>query len=298
MSFVGFFIHYLHHLSSRASESVVFKAVARNGHEDHDDDLNEILLVLGGYSYGSLITTFLPTSHVILARFAAARVGHVEAEILGRALQLGRQTKDTGQRSSLDASSTSDSPVHTVLMEGEATEPESSPRLSRSYRRSLEHVRASISKGKADRRRPSSREAINGAERACSRDVAWPLVRTHYLLISPLLPPISALATFFTHLRPVPDGAGREEEEEEKLSRWPSMAIYGDRDLFTSPRKLRAWATRLAARSYSTFRCCEITDAGHFWREEASETRLRRAVRQWANQVRSKTLQASDEPSS
>ena len=103
-----------------------------------------------------------------------------------------------------------------------------------------------------------------------------PLPQTHYLLISPLLPPISMFATMFSK------GLINHEE---KLVRNPTFAVYGDEDFFTSPRKLRRWAEGLKAKPESQFHFHEVAGAGHFWREEGSDSQMRNAIKGWLQDV-------------
>lgn len=119
------------------------------------------------------------------------------------------------------------------------------------------------------------------------------LPRTSYLLISPLLPPISTLATLFSRFGmkegPEPSssqlGSKDAEVPKEKLSSHDTLAVYGDRDVFTSQRKLRKWAEYLASESNSRFRFREVSGAGHFWVEEGVEEQMRAAVREWVQDI-------------
>jgi pimeloyl-ACP methyl ester carboxylesterase len=101
-------------------------------------------------------------------------------------------------------------------------------------------------------------------------------------------------ATFFTKLSPMlkdsnpmprtdekPDVSG----EHNKLTEHPTLAIYGDKDVFTSPRKLRRWAEQLANVNDSRFTFAEITGAGHFWHENRAEARMKDAIRYWVEDL-------------
>lgn len=118
--------------------------------------------------------------------------------------------------------------------------------------------------------------------------------KTSYLLISPLLPPISTLATMFSkfgnkegseHSSPSHPGIAGSEASREKLLVHNTLAIYGDKDLFTSRRKLRDWAEHLACERNSKFRFREIPGAGHFWVGDGVEEQMRAAVREWVQDV-------------
>jgi alpha/beta superfamily hydrolase len=107
-----------------------------------------------------------------------------------------------------------------------------------------------------------------------------------YLLVSPLLPPVSQLLTAFSALSVNVGGktsaqarpAGRPAVQ---LSAHRTLALFGDQDTFTSARKLQRWSAEMARMSQSGFRGCEIEGAGHFWRENGVETRARRALQEW-----------------
>jgi hypothetical protein len=107
-----------------------------------------------------------------------------------------------------------------------------------------------------------------------------------YLLVSPLLPPVSQLLTAFSALSVNVGGktsaqarpAGRPADQ---LSAHQTLALFGDQDSFTSAGKLRRWSAEMGHRPQSGFRGCEIEGAGHFWRENGVETRARRALTEW-----------------
>lgn len=69
---------------------------------------------------------------------------------------------------------------------------------------------------------------------------------------------------------------------ERKLTENPTLAVYGDGDVFVAARRLRDWATRLRAVENSRFRAREVPGAGHFWVEGRSLYVLRDAVRNFA----------------
>ena len=58
-------------------------------------------------------------------------------------------------------------------------------------------------------------------------------------------------------------------EHEMKLSISPTLALFGDDDVFVSVKKLRTWAQKLVdagnASGPSQFRYAEVESAGHFW---------------------------------
>ncbi|KAB5585001.1 Alpha/Beta hydrolase protein [Coniochaeta sp. 2T2.1] len=72
-------------------------------------------------------------------------------------------------------------------------------------------------------------------------------------------------------------------EAEHKLTSNPTLAIYGDRDVFVAAKSLRNWSKRLEAVPASQFRAHEVSTAGHFWTEEGVLFIMRDAVKTFAN---------------
>jgi len=66
-----------------------------------------------------------------------------------------------------------------------------------------------------------------------------------------------------------------------ELALHPSCAVYGDRDTFTSRKKLRKWAEDLKQKSNSQFQFFEIDGAGHFWQEKDSMDRMKGSIEEW-----------------
>lgn len=102
-----------------------------------------------------------------------------------------------------------------------------------------------------------------------------------YLLVSPLQGLIGTLATMGS------TGLSRQKvaltEYEMKLTIDPTLALYGDDDVFVSVRKLRTWVERLEGGSKSgqhcSFRRKEIPGAGHFWHDHEAIKTLQEEVK-------------------
>ena len=243
---------------------------------------------------------------MIIKRFAEVNKGTAEAEIRLRASGLaiqwnqdaqiyhemhrGRSLKAQGDRS-LSAN------AMLIAIGGDECE-QGSRRASRESRRSMDAVRRSLERTRKSLGRRSSDEcpkSPESEERLSQVPLRAPQI--YYLLVSPLLPPISNLATMFTKLT-----ASRFEKDllndstpvdvAERLSSCGTLAIYGGKDLFTSQKKLRAWSEALSAKPNSRFRFDEVPSAGHFWREEGVEAEMRSKIRRWLEQIR--TLSDSD----
>lgn len=250
---------------------------------DHDG----MKLIIGGYSYGSLIATLLPPIEDIIQRFAEANKDTAEAEIRLRAVNLAaqwnkdallhreaQQVRKTKSHEKLRVSGC----AMAVAVGGDESE-SGSRRASREGRGSFDAVRRSVEKSKRKFLRQHSSEVSNHTLIAESF-TQIPPPRTHYLLISPLRPPISILATMFSYLH-----SGYLAQKEAKFLNHPTLVLYGDKDFFASQKKLWRWAERLISEPGSLFQFHEITGAGHFWQEPGVGTRMRGFIREWTQDI-------------
>jgi len=99
-----------------------------------------------------------------------------------------------------------------------------------------------------------------------------PSVGFSYLLISPLLWPLSAALTL--QMRPFDPDKARGSHK--------TRAIFGGQDGFTSAQKLEKWARRCGSKEYSrSFTYQLVEEAGHFWREPGVAGELQEAIRTW-----------------
>ena len=248
-----------------------------------------IKLIIGGYSYGSLITTLLPSTEDILKRFAKVNKGTAEAEIRLRAVSLAAQwNKDASlyreaeQARRTKSHETLRVSAHaiTVAFGGEESEP-GSRRVSHEGRRSLDAVRRSMDKSRKKFLRQHSSETFeHNLVIGSLVPVEIPPPQTHYLLISLLQPPVSMFVTMFSNLR-----LGHLAQSEAKLLDHPTLVIYGDRDFFASQRRLRKWAESQKSKPDSLFQFHEVAGAGHFWREEGVGIQMRGHIRQWIQDI-------------
>ena len=312
VSFAGFFVHYLNTIQpnlpstpsdsySGGSEMVLSpiessRPLAANAFAPA---ASKTLLILGGYSYGSLITKHLPSTGSIIERFNEVIKGTAEAEIRLRALNLGTQWNGethqahlTRRGRSLMVHDSVRSPSYSVIMGGEESDP-GVRRASRESRRSVDMIRKSFDTSRKKitlktRRSSSDFDTLTSpvspqAEEKLAASRSPPMLQTCHLLVSPLLPPISMFATFFN--KPVYSWSGTaalaETFTDDKLALHPTLAIYGDKDMFTSHKKSRKWAEGLMDRPESLFRFHEVAGAGHFWHEEGVEEQMRKMVRDW-----------------
>jgi alpha/beta superfamily hydrolase len=267
----GFLIHYLHHIetldSEQSSDSVKL-----------DDP---ILIVLGGYSYGSLITTHLPEPSEIIKTFAAPVEGTAVAEVKCRAENLAGQMNEQIRvlgAARIHHGNSVHKRGHTLSVGGEETSPEkrrrsTEIRCSTDTRRSLDIPRtlSQFRKKSHEIKRPSTPPMPTVIE------ADLPKIEHAYLLISPLLPPISTLtALSLKH---------SQQEDCERFSRVHSLAVFGNDDIFTSVKKLRKWTQEISSRPDSKFRSVEIEGAGHFWHDHQTQKQLRIAVKEWVGEI-------------
>jgi hypothetical protein len=105
-------------------------------------------------------------------------------------------------------------------------------------------------------------------------------LQTAYLIISPLHGWVSNLARMWSSQ----PGKEREMEPDMKFALEPTLALFGDDDIFVSVRKLRAWAEKLNGMKKddcekSLFRFREVPGAGHFWHDYDAIQILQEEVR-------------------
>lgn len=312
ISFIGLFVHYLNDIESHDSSvdkpSLIQSRAPPPGLTPSEftsattsvpitPNLPGVLLILGGYSYGSLIASHLPSIDAILEKFTNIANGSVEAEIRLRAQSLSTQwnkeVHESRMGQGLRANHKLGGPSR-LSFGGEETEP-GSTRTSRESRRSLDVIRRSVDRSRKLilRTQCAQVETSNEAHFGFTK---IPEPQTCYLLISPLLPPISSLLTMFSRLSgPFSSkGDARSSQSkhktssttEEQLVNHPTLAIYGDSDLFTSRKNLRKWAEGLSERPSSMFRYREIDGAGHFWQEQGVDAKMRASLREWLQSCR------------
>jgi pimeloyl-ACP methyl ester carboxylesterase len=276
-SVVGCFVQYLHLLEGGPGNS----PRGSNALGSHP-----FQLILGGYSYGSMIATRLPDLPTIHTVFSAPKHGTAAAEIILRAEHLAAQTNDemrtmahsnpqrAGPRQSLD---------HTLVVGGDESIDHS--RRSRDIRRShdirgsLDLVSQRISSGLSKKSPPKAADNDANEKPESTSATSFPgFTAQAYLLVSPLLPPISSLAAL-----PV-SRSSNSEDQLAKFRSHPTLAIFGSKDAFTSAKKLRVWASDLQ-NANPRFRFAEIDGAGHFWHGEDDVKQLIGQLDEWIQEL-------------
>lgn len=240
MSFVGFMAHYVHRIDP-------LRRLVPAGDQQQQQQQQHPVFLMAGYSYGAMITAQLPPLDEVLALFASPDSGSHAAQIRLRAESWAERLNRALQQQQQDGRAA-------ATKQGPAAAPTRAHRTTSS---------SSVSSEKS----PSPGAPANGKLSPAEGFVA---PQPAYLLVSPLQGLVTHLATMSL----VPSVFGRrkspqdEAEAEAKLVRNPTLAVFGDGDVFVPVGKLRAWVARLGSQPASRFRGHEIASAGHFWAEE------------------------------
>ncbi|KAH8176759.1 prolyl oligopeptidase [Sarocladium implicatum] len=294
ISVIGFIIYYIHYLDpfgriSPADHGSLHPEAAPTARPPHPR------LIIGGYSYGSIITIQLPPLEAILQRFASPLSGSAAAQIRLRAQHLATQFNEIlGSAREAMLNHRNRSYGSTSLRVG-GDEDSGTPRRSSDMERrsfSLE-AEEKVRKGLHDllrrhKDRPEdahpTKSAANDQNEVLADEKLAPLSdltipRPSYLLISPVHGLVKHLALMnFWSSATSHSHSARLEPGEEKLVRNPTLAVYGTRDSFVSVSKLRTWSTRLSSQPDSQFSAVEAENGGHFWVEEGVLLKLKTAM--------------------
>ncbi|KAL1297855.1 hypothetical protein AAFC00_006382 [Neodothiora populina] len=341
ISFTNLMVHYLNDLR--------FPSVAEQKLADGMDGdltgvtpstLRDISLVLGGYSYGSLITSQLPETEALLEQCKQPKYELNARETLLRAQSLASQTNERLQVQMRQKQHERGRPLpnvhkksnshHSIVYGGQETSLHGHQRTGShssgsggggsgrrcssgcggGNRRSVDipgrikdHIvhhhnvhRHSSDGRRRSVRRSSSRSVRNHVSHSHAPDATTTTpslekvlpanattvicggVKTHYLLISPLLPPLSAFLSpswaSMLLMRPF---------DSETLVRNKTLVVFGSEDGFTSARRMRAWCKKMEMQSTAKdFEWHEEEKAGHFWRERGVIKGLATRVERWA----------------
>ncbi|KAK0337307.1 hypothetical protein LTR91_004333 [Friedmanniomyces endolithicus] len=322
-SVVGVVMHYLRtlqHSARQGSEllSPVMSADERNvsgAKGSHGE--RPLSILLGGYSYGSLVLARLPPIQAMQQRFEEATMGTAAAEIVQRARTLAKQTlkavederqhdlKASRERGAIPEDAPS-SPVRhgrtfPVLIGGEETD-SADRRRSRDTPRSMDLVRKSVDFPKRLKAHMRHGSALQEGHPLSEGDKCHPptgiggggdgssplLVNAHYLLVSPVLLPLTT--NIAPPGPPAPQLGLRGRSADSKAGalflQHATLAIFGTNDTFTSNRRLRAWATKTEREAARNFEWQAVEGAGHFWREEGAVQKLRERVTKWVETLR------------
>ncbi|KAK2738459.1 hypothetical protein FQN57_007050 [Myotisia sp. PD_48] len=247
ISFYGFIVCYVRELSSDV------QSLASRYDENAPERIAEIEIVLSGYSYGSMLAMFLPSLEDIVKIFQPTP-GKIDpaSQIVEVAQNLASKWKN-GIR------------TQTITPHDHPSQEVPAPTFRSSTRNGSEAQ--IISRSQEDFAKAGH-------------------INVSYLLISPILPPVSYLtATALVSkagLKIDLEGFSIAPADPQKqLATHKSMVICGDRDAFTSVRKLESWWENMIKAPDSRFAWAIIPGCGHFYREGDAETQARTAIRHW-----------------
>ncbi|KAM3083951.1 hypothetical protein ACMFMG_001939 [Clarireedia jacksonii] len=308
MSFIGFMVHYMHYLTSPYSPATGqplgepgfgdlspvpsqslsqptaasrFDEVKSNGQID-----TRPLLLLAGYSYGSLITTCLPPSLLsILVPFQRPTSGTPHLDITSRARFLAQQQNEAMQtalslprtgkhrrgRSLQVSDGISYQESHPLSQGVRMGGDEDIRRASRDMhahrstsvdglervRRSVDKIRSLVRSPSRGQKFPSSTSGVrnrrsdagDGEVRAQSENIIGDDIQLAYLLISPLPPGgmINSLATIGS-LRPsfLVGRQRADAENDVKFTVDRTLVVHGTGDPFVHVKTFRRWAEKLS----------------------------------------------------
>ncbi|KAJ4393163.1 hypothetical protein N0V93_002370 [Gnomoniopsis smithogilvyi] len=324
MSFAGFVAYYVHYLDpfrpqseprSPASVSMPTNELAGN--------MNAVLL-LCGYSYGAMITQHLPPLTELLVPFATPPTASAAADIRLRAQHLAEKQNTILASARLAASTSHRHNAFGGMRVGGDEDPRRSQEHGsrRSFSMDAEEK---IRKGVAELMRAAKgghhlgahhrdkkgnragqkhvKEMSESAQQVETKEPeTLPAVedlvvpRVAYLLVSPPVGWATNLMTmnmggFFGKRPKTPKTknagatASRDTAEMLKLVENPTLAIYGDADIFVAVKKFREWASKMQAEPGSKFRAHEISTAGHFYVEQGTLQRLAEAVKAFSGEL-------------
>lgn len=261
------------------------------------------VLLLGGYSYGSMIAAYLPKIEVVVDCLLNATDGSPEKEIEIRAQELGAaflgycETQNLRGRAGSRVSDPT-TPRRGVQTFGGYESPDAARRISRDrshrkveverVRHSVERVRRKLSGQQNDSRGGAPSGGNVDASKVPALTLTLPKIR--FLLVSPLLGSVAGLATMFSRLkferRGKPTGGVLSSTvPEEALSQHSSLIVHGSSDHFTSSAKVRAWCDSIKSRPGSLLTSSEIEGAGHFWHDGTNEQKLQRVAYDWLGSI-------------
>ncbi|KAL8998815.1 MAG: hypothetical protein Q9188_006018 [Gyalolechia gomerana] len=279
ISFVGFFTYYLSNLHPPIPET-----------EDDFYSLAPVLsgvpvarppahLLLAGYSFGALLTRHLPNIPAVLGRFAKVLKTSTEAEIRMRATRLAAVTTiDLLLRKFNGAESRR-------TLKGKAPDRGNEPATvpEKTFQDWIEEKKEYLILLQSPFVRKEKRNSWPDEALSVGPDdddyvirVDIPTPKSHYLLVSLLLEPLSLVCT---GLRKLVDAD--EDRLDYKFLYNTTLVVHGGKDRFTSVKKIGYWGSEIKENSDGRFKSLQVAKAGHFWRDKEEYLDLRWCINQW-----------------
>ncbi|KAK5082719.1 hypothetical protein LTR05_006599 [Lithohypha guttulata] len=256
------------------------------------------LLVLGGYSYGSMVAAHLPGIDTMLKALQHAELGSATHEIKQRANELAQTFLDycEAQRDvRLSSNKAHNEPSLQGTTFGGYESPAAAQKITRDAQRGMsldvDRVRHSIDKIRHKIRNESTTSRANDSKQQSDRTRSV-VPSVAYLLISPLLGPILGFASGFSSPRFDPQDkklsaiiGSHTTDTRQALSSVPSLVVFGSADHFTSSRKARNWCQAIKEKPGSKLQFHEVAEAGHFWHDENIGSMMRKLAADWLQAI-------------
>ncbi|KAL8718414.1 MAG: hypothetical protein Q9225_004442 [Loekoesia sp. 1 TL-2023] len=282
ISFVGFFMYYLSNLyppipGSESFDNYFSLAPVLSGVPATRPPAH---LLLAGYSYGALLTRYLPNIPALLGRFSNVLKTSTEAEIRMRASRLAIVTTiDILSRPLHGAreSSRSRKGKAPEIHNGHATVPDTTHQdWSEEKNAHIKLLQRPFVRKEKKNSWPDQQFGTGPYDEDFIGRVEIPTPKTHYLLVSLLLEPISLFCTGFRKLVDAD-----EDRLDIKFLYNTTLVLHGEKDRFTSLAKVAYWGSEIAENSEGRFQMIRVPKAGHFWREKNDYLDLRRSINLW-----------------
>ncbi|KAF7856056.1 hypothetical protein EAF04_010012 [Stromatinia cepivora] len=368
ISFIGFIVTYLHHLTVPYSSSppsftqsdpqlqnlapVQLQGPLESAHDSSSGNLTSAesnlggfeaqpILLLAGYSYGTLITMNLEPSLLTIlapfqqpvsgspcadirsrARFLAIQQNEVietaysllraENHRRGRSLQLGGQIISHKTRlSSSGVRMGGDEDIRRAShdIHGSGVRRSFSVDAPLKVRRSVDRIKSIVHHGSPKRgwsytSTPRTQDTDSNVEiserhsqdrKVNSTDSLGNDIKLAYLLVSPLPPDgmINNLASVGSlRLNFLFGKQSHKMQPDIKFTIDPTLALYGTGDLFVHVKTFERWTEKLSGICKSkesenaiTFRCEEIANGEHFWRNSTAARELKEKIRRFLVEI-------------
>lgn len=265
ISFVGFFLYYLSGVYPPYSVIGPFDDLS--GSTPISSDLAPIRpparLFLAGYSYGALLTKYLPHVPVILSQFSRALKTSSQAEIRRRAYRLAFITA-------------TDIPSPAYLASIEFFNPSAKQMLQEKVKDHRNELKTPFVRIQAKDSWPNQHLGGDPSDEDYTARVEVPPPITHYLLVSMLLGPAASFVTGFRKL-----AGGDMKTLDEKFQYNPTAIIHGDWDKITSESRLSDWLADIEDRTEGKCLVRGVHGAGHSWNEKGALNKLRSHLRRF-----------------
>ncbi|KAL9583177.1 MAG: hypothetical protein Q9212_002859 [Teloschistes hypoglaucus] len=239
-------------------------------------------IILSGYSYGALLTRYLPNVPTILGKFSRALKTSTEAEIRKRATTLATITALDVLAQPLhhyeDSSAVNPVAPLPPVTDTSSHSSETAEQRAKIRKRHMRGLQKPFKRRIKKDSWPYQQFGDDPSEEDFIDRHDIPLPRTHYLLISLLLEPSASLVCAFRKLT-------SNTELDQKLLYNITLVLHGEKDKVTSTEKVGRWIKEIQEVSRDRSKLVIVPDAGHLWHEPGSIDRLKLQVTKWVGQL-------------